>query len=138
MEKSSIYNISGFKQLKPQGLTQQRLVLAVLLSLFLVLQGVATLFQISGTSYIAEAKSIPIKSIAMNYPFKLAVNQMAYNEKEDIKVRFVNVTEDSRCPTDVQCIWAGQVSIMIEIARASDSHIFGNLSLTKGGGSNKS
>lgn len=33
----------------------------------------------------------------------------------DMKVRFVAVTEDSRCPRDVNCIWAGEVKVLLEI-----------------------
>lgn len=34
-------------------------------------------------------------------------------------VRFVAVTEDSRCPRDVTCIWAGEVKVQLEIRRSS-------------------
>jgi hypothetical protein len=33
----------------------------------------------------------------------------------EVKVKFVNVTEDSRCPKGVQCIWAGQVVCLLEL-----------------------
>ena len=36
----------------------------------------------------------------------------------EVKVRFVAVTEDSRCPRDVNCIWAGQVKVRLEIHEA--------------------
>ena len=36
-----------------------------------------------------------------------------------MKVRFVAVTEDSRCPRDVTCIWAGEVKVQLEIQQAS-------------------
>jgi hypothetical protein len=32
-----------------------------------------------------------------------------------VKVRFVAVTEDSRCPRDVTCVWAGEVKVQLEI-----------------------
>jgi hypothetical protein len=32
----------------------------------------------------------------------------------EMKVRFVAVTEDSRCPRDVTCIWAGEVKVQLE------------------------
>lgn len=31
----------------------------------------------------------------------------------DLEVRFVGVTEDSRCPTDVTCVWAGEVIVKL-------------------------
>ena len=36
-----------------------------------------------------------------------------------MKVRFVAVTEDSRCPRDVTCIWAGEVKVQLEIQESS-------------------
>ena len=33
---------------------------------------------------------------------------------EDITVRFVQVSEDSRCPRDTQCTWAGEVTLELE------------------------
>jgi len=36
----------------------------------------------------------------------------------DLKVKFLDVTEDSRCPQNVTCIWAGQVSCSLEVTTA--------------------
>lgn len=35
----------------------------------------------------------------------------------DIKIIFVSVTEDSRCPTDVNCIWAGRAVVKVTISK---------------------
>lgn len=72
--------------------------------------------------------------VTLAYPLKLSVNQTAYLATADLDFRFVNVTEDSRCPSDVQCIWAGQVSILVEYSRASTGEHLGNLTLTLMGG----
>jgi hypothetical protein len=72
--------------------------------------------------------------VTLAYPFKLSVNQTAYLATADLVFRFVNVTEDSRCPSDVQCIWAGQVSILVEYSRASTGELLGNFTLTLMGG----
>jgi len=34
-------------------------------------------------------------------------------------VRFVAVTEDSRCPRDTTCVWAGEVKVQLEVVEAS-------------------
>ncbi|UCE12408.1 MAG: hypothetical protein JSV04_09435 [Candidatus Heimdallarchaeota archaeon] len=44
-----------------------------------------------------------------------------------IKLKFLDVLDDSRCPSDVQCIWEGTVSLMINIQ--SDSEDLGNFIL---------
>ena len=34
---------------------------------------------------------------------------------ENATVKFVKVLEDSRCPSDVTCIWAGQAKLLVEV-----------------------
>lgn len=51
----------------------------------------------------------------LDVPFQLKINQVAFIKSENIKIIFINVTEDSRCPSDVECIWEGQVTIVINI-----------------------
>jgi hypothetical protein len=36
-----------------------------------------------------------------------------------LKVRPVEVTEDSRCPTDVVCVWAGRIIVRTEVTGGS-------------------
>jgi len=38
-----------------------------------------------------------------------------------MQVLFVSVIEDSRCPRDVTCIWAGEVKLLLEIQSAQAS-----------------
>ena len=47
--------------------------------------------------------------------FQLEFNQTASIESENLKVRFLNVTEESRCSSDVVCVWEGQIIIVINI-----------------------
>lgn len=60
--------------------------------------------------------------------FQLKVNQTAFLEIQGIRVKFLDVTEDSRCPSDVVCIWAGQVTVLVNVLK--DDQDMGNLSLT--------
>ncbi len=48
---------------------------------------------------------------------KLATNQNLTIESEGLSVKFLKVTEDSRCPSDVTCIWAGQVGILVNVSQ---------------------
>jgi len=36
--------------------------------------------------------------------------------KGEVIVKFVSVTEDSRCPTDTNCIWAGNATVQVKIS----------------------
>jgi hypothetical protein len=48
-------------------------------------------------------------------PFTLKFNQGAMITFDNILVRFSNITSDSRCPSDVTCIWQGEVSIQVDV-----------------------
>ena len=48
--------------------------------------------------------------------FELAVHQTAQITAEDISVTFEQVLEDSRCPIDVTCIWAGIAEVSLRVA----------------------
>ncbi len=39
---------------------------------------------------------------------------------DTINVRFVDVTADSRCPTSVQCVWAGEVTARFTVGGKDD------------------
>lgn len=38
--------------------------------------------------------------------------------REGLHLRFVRVTEDSRCPTGVTCVWAGRARVELELGSA--------------------
>ncbi|QLH09225.1 hypothetical protein DSQ19_06885 [Candidatus Nitrosotenuis sp. DW1] len=38
---------------------------------------------------------------------------------DDIIMRFSNVTSDSRCPSDVTCIWQGEIRIQIDVKKGN-------------------
>lgn len=46
-------------------------------------------------------------------PFRLALGATA--RRDGHTVRFVEVVEDSRCPTDVQCVTAGRAQVRLEV-----------------------
>jgi serpin B len=111
-----------------------KVVAMLLLSCFLVLYPPATInYSLASHQYYASAQENPSAYIALGYPFKLGIGQTAHYIEEDVQVRMMGVTEDSRCPSDVQCIWAGQISILLELANISDGSVIGQLTLTKMG-----
>ena len=44
---------------------------------------------------------------------KLKIGNIAEFDQKTVK--FIKVTEDSRCPSDLTCIWEGEVAILIEL-----------------------
>jgi len=81
----------------------------------------------AGDAYAADATA------EIGQPFSLRVNQTAYIGSADVAVRFINVTEDSRCPSDVVCIWEGQVSILVDLVQVSSDISIGQFTLSLGG-----
>ena len=56
-------------------------------------------------------------SVKLENSFPLRVNQIAQIESEKLELKLLDVKSDSRCPSGTQCIWAGLVEIVIEVAR---------------------
>ena len=49
----------------------------------------------------------------------------------EIRIRPVELLEDSRCPAQVQCIWAGQVRVLVDVHRGDGAHQQRDLTLGK-------
>ncbi|MGQ9477281.1 MAG: hypothetical protein ACUVRH_02170 [Candidatus Bipolaricaulia bacterium] len=50
----------------------------------------------------------------LDEPFTLGIGQTA--QVEGLQVTFTKVLEDSRCPVDVVCVWAGNAKVELELA----------------------
>jgi len=61
-----------------------------------------------------KLNGIPVK---LDSQFQLKVNQVAYIQSENIKIKFLDVIQDSRCPSDVVCVRAGEVAILANIIK---------------------
>lgn len=54
-------------------------------------------------------------------PFQLKVGQAAVVPDSSLALRFEAVTQDSRCPQDVTCIWAGDGVVRLQLRTPADS-----------------
>lgn len=64
-----------------------------------------------------EADADPVE-FTLGKEFTLGGGQEAKLTGEDLRVRFTDVLEDSRCPTDVECFWTGQARIAVTVQSA--------------------
>ena len=48
--------------------------------------------------------------------FSLSVGQSVVIVEEDLGIKFVEVSEDSRCPKGATCVWEGRVAALVEIS----------------------
>jgi hypothetical protein len=52
----------------------------------------------------------------LNEAITLAGGQQAAIRGENLSLRFTDVPEDSRCPTQVECFWTGQARVSVVVA----------------------
>ena len=45
-------------------------------------------------------------------------------KKSRLKIKFLSVTEDSRCPIGTNCIWAGNAKVKVQITGVRSTRIF--------------
>lgn len=65
------------------------------------------------TQNVMSQDTTSIKLEAPKIVTKLLIGDQA--KVADIEIRFVEVLEDSRCPKDVNCVWAGEAKVVIEL-----------------------
>jgi hypothetical protein len=70
-----------------------------------------------GCQVTSEAEADPVE-FALNQEFTLRGGQEAMISGENLRLRFTEVLEDSRCPTEVECFWTGQARIAVLVESA--------------------
>ncbi len=55
-----------------------------------------------------------IKEFSLDEPFTLFVRQKA--QVGELQIQFLGVSQDSRCPVDVECVWAGNAKITLKVS----------------------
>jgi hypothetical protein len=62
-----------------------------------------------------EPARADVPELNLNEAFTLAGGQDGLIPSEKLRLRFAEVLEDSRCPTQVECFWTGQARIAIAV-----------------------
>lgn len=55
---------------------------------------------------------------------KIQIKKYKKFSRSKLKVRFVSLVEDSRCPEGANCVWAGNAKIKIEISNGRKKETF--------------
>ncbi|XGB43363.1 MAG: hypothetical protein LVS60_06305 [Nodosilinea sp. LVE1205-7] len=79
---------------------------------------VACNYPISTSVFSAPDPSKNVITTNLDRHFQLKMHDIAWIQSESLKIQFLNIDEDSRCPSEVQCPWNGQVSVIVNIAKA--------------------
>jgi hypothetical protein len=64
-----------------------------------------------------QAEADPV-GFTLNEAFTLRGGQEAATSDENLRLRFTDVLEDSRCPKQVECFWTGQARMAILVRPA--------------------
>ncbi len=74
-------------------------------------------------SSLVLAACAPPSQIQVNLDkeFTLSPGQTATVSGQDLQIKFIQETADSRCPKGVQCIWAGEVSCTVQVTKAGST-----------------
>ena len=71
--------------------------------------------------FAAGCADTPAASPSLGHSFVLNVGQSITIASEDLKLRFDAVVSDSRCPSDVQCIRAGEAEVTLIATQAGQA-----------------
>lgn len=91
-------------------------VLAFVLSI--VLPALALSACSPGSNTGTSTTAVPDR-VVLGQEFSLAMAQTVSVAEEDLAIKFVEVVSDSRCPSGVTCIWAGEVSSLVEFNKGN-------------------
>jgi len=76
---------------------------------------VCSVFLVTALIATACAPEVGAKTVGLGEAFSLAIGQSASIDGEDLAIKFIDVVADSRCPSDVVCIWQGEVACLVEV-----------------------
>lgn len=70
---------------------------------------------VSGGTLVGTSGTGTTKTASVDQDFDLIVGQSARVDGTTIMIAFSGITEDSRCPIGVQCIWAGNAAAAVSV-----------------------
>lgn len=63
---------------------------------------------------LAELKSVNVKNIDLDKEFDMKIGEAVHINDWNTILKLSSLVEDSRCPNNVQCVWAGQVVFKLD------------------------
>jgi hypothetical protein len=77
---------------------------------------------IAGLMLLLAFSVAPAASAKRSETLRVQINKEKKFAKSKLSVRFVELVDDSRCPTDAQCVWAGNAKIKIRVSANGRTH----------------
>ena len=110
--------------------SRRRLAHALMLALVLVVAIWAVVWPADAT---AQDEPVPGGTILQTpADFPVRIGETVTLNGGALKVMFVQVSEDSRCPKDVLCVWSGRATVVLRVALDGEEHSDGNVTLYPG------
>ncbi|MEO5589461.1 MAG: hypothetical protein ABIS03_07740 [Gemmatimonadaceae bacterium] len=72
----------------------------------------------------------PVIQVQAGQQFQIVIGQDARLQKTGIVIKLVSVAEDSRCPSDVQCVWAGNARLALDLSGGATGSTRSSVNLT--------
>jgi hypothetical protein len=76
----------------------------------------AVLFASAGALNAKPHAPVAVKAVRLNQEFTLEQGQRVTLKRTNLWIKFVAVESDSRCPSDVKCVWAGNAAVQVEVS----------------------
>lgn len=77
---------------------------------------------LAGGCNVTVSDAVP--DVPVDESFTLAPGESVEIEGADLRVRFLEVRGDSRCPADVECVWEGDAEVVVETVREGLSRVW--------------
>jgi hypothetical protein len=65
----------------------------------------------------------PGKEVALDEEFTIKIGQQIEVKDANLRITFTAVEEDSRCPVEILCVWAGNAKLQLEVKRSKKKFI---------------
>ncbi|MBT9544180.1 MAG: hypothetical protein IV090_02190 [Candidatus Sericytochromatia bacterium] len=70
----------------------------------------------------ASATPVPaLFEVELGKAFDLPMGKMAQLKNTDLALSWISPAQDSRCPSDVNCVWAGEVKVTVMVKNGQNS-----------------
>ncbi len=84
------------------------------------MRGLPTVFLVAVMACASGSTASDVAEIDPGEAFRLGVGEAAGLASENLTVKFAGVTADSRCPTGVNCFWAGDAEVELRLIRGEE------------------
>jgi hypothetical protein len=72
----------------------------------------------------------PVKEVSLDEAFTIKIGEQVEIKDASLRITFTSVEEDSRCPVDVECAWAGNAKLNVEVKRSKRKYVSASLNTT--------